>query len=711
MANLITPMPMIRARFFDDNGRPLSGGKIYTYEPNTTTPKTTYKDLAATTPNTNPILLDVAGEADIYFDGLYRVVVQSWRGEQLYDKDNIGALAQIKASFVVDSSGKTQQQINDAQKLKNLERVSVKDYGAIGDGTLHTLQEWIDSKKYSSLAAIQIDYEFATSLTNSIDYVAVAQALKFANSKVRTGLASSIKNSGACVLIPAGEYNMQGITQAFPVMCNIKNDGAGFVIPSDYAGTVFNVGSFTSAENLAKADIELPDVYKPVSTNTLAAGSCGVRVGNLNASRLVLGRISYFESGVWLGGIGEGTVYNDIYLGQINYCKKLINIVPGSGGWCNANRIYGGNLQQSAGFAGGVRSPGWSFLFVDGRSPATAVVGNNFFGTSFEGNAADYAFDFYGAYGNNFIGCYHETGAPFNPVTVSGDTLTHAGHTLVVGDQIAFIASTLPTGMLDVTKYYVVSVSGDTFKVSKNRAGAAETFGSSGSDVRYILSARFRFNMPAGGALCNDNKLINVFTPPSIFLDIIQTGQAQSNGIESPSAKIVETYNLNNAPLYRSRNKATGSNRPIYATYKSNINITENPDLWSAALTSEGMAFRENGADLGYLSNQAGILKYKRPSDARVYDIASCTRSPSLLNVNALSVPANGRAIATFTLTGAAVGELVTVTPYSALADGIAIAWCSVSATDTVQVCFHNWTGTAISLNAYLHVMSVRNYY
>lgn len=113
MANLVTPMPMIRARFFDDNGRPLSGGKIYTYEPNTTTPKTTYKDLAATTPNTNPILLDVAGEADIYFDGQYRVIVESWRGEQLYDVDNIGALAQIKASFVVSESGQTQQEIND----------------------------------------------------------------------------------------------------------------------------------------------------------------------------------------------------------------------------------------------------------------------------------------------------------------------------------------------------------------------------------------------------------------------------------------------------------------------------------------------------------------------------------------------------------------------------------------------------------------------
>lgn len=131
MANLVTPMPMIRARFFDDNGRPLSGGKIYTYEPNSTTLKTTYKDLAATTPNTNPILLDVAGEADIYFDGQYRVIVESWRGEQLYDVDNIGALAQIKASFVVDASGKTQQQINDSIANRTKTVVSALEFGIV----------------------------------------------------------------------------------------------------------------------------------------------------------------------------------------------------------------------------------------------------------------------------------------------------------------------------------------------------------------------------------------------------------------------------------------------------------------------------------------------------------------------------------------------------------------------------------------------------
>lgn len=84
------------------------------------------------------------------------------------------------ADQIFDESGKNQQQINDnqgqvnlAQALKNKRIVSVKDYGAIGDGTLHTLQELVDSGKFSGLFAIQVAYPTATALTDSIDRVAI----------------------------------------------------------------------------------------------------------------------------------------------------------------------------------------------------------------------------------------------------------------------------------------------------------------------------------------------------------------------------------------------------------------------------------------------------------------------------------------------------------------------------------------------------------
>ncbi len=66
----------INSQFIDSCGRPLAGGKVYTYEANTTTPKTTYADTEGLAVNTNPIILDESGRARIYMgDGSYRIRV------------------------------------------------------------------------------------------------------------------------------------------------------------------------------------------------------------------------------------------------------------------------------------------------------------------------------------------------------------------------------------------------------------------------------------------------------------------------------------------------------------------------------------------------------------------------------------------------------------------------------------------------------------
>lgn len=62
------------------------------------------------------------------------------------------------------------------QEKKNSETVSTADYGSIGDGTLHTVREWLNSGKYPSLNAIQIKYPHVTSLDNSIDWAATQKA-------------------------------------------------------------------------------------------------------------------------------------------------------------------------------------------------------------------------------------------------------------------------------------------------------------------------------------------------------------------------------------------------------------------------------------------------------------------------------------------------------------------------------------------------------
>lgn len=75
----------------DDNGRPLSGGRLFTYQNGTTTPAVTYKDAAGTTPNTNPIILDARGEAVVHLQDaqVYRFVLQNRFGSLVWSQDAI----------------------------------------------------------------------------------------------------------------------------------------------------------------------------------------------------------------------------------------------------------------------------------------------------------------------------------------------------------------------------------------------------------------------------------------------------------------------------------------------------------------------------------------------------------------------------------------------------------------------------------------------
>lgn len=90
---IVSPMGQLRPVFADKNGKRLSGGKVYTYEPGTLTPKATYTDALNLIPNTNPIDLDKYGEADIFLNGDYRIRVVDRHGTLIDDYDNLMAWA------------------------------------------------------------------------------------------------------------------------------------------------------------------------------------------------------------------------------------------------------------------------------------------------------------------------------------------------------------------------------------------------------------------------------------------------------------------------------------------------------------------------------------------------------------------------------------------------------------------------------------------
>jgi hypothetical protein len=60
----LSPVPLLS--FLDNNGRPLVGGQLFTYQAGTTTKLATYADSTGGTPNSNPVILDYRGEAPVW---------------------------------------------------------------------------------------------------------------------------------------------------------------------------------------------------------------------------------------------------------------------------------------------------------------------------------------------------------------------------------------------------------------------------------------------------------------------------------------------------------------------------------------------------------------------------------------------------------------------------------------------------------------------
>lgn len=91
MTAALTPPPKIQ--FFANDGTPLVGGKLYTYAAGTTTPLATYVSYAGTTANTNPVILDSRGEADVWLDSaLYKLALYDADNALIWTVDNISSI-------------------------------------------------------------------------------------------------------------------------------------------------------------------------------------------------------------------------------------------------------------------------------------------------------------------------------------------------------------------------------------------------------------------------------------------------------------------------------------------------------------------------------------------------------------------------------------------------------------------------------------------
>ena len=152
MTTILSPVPKLQ--FFTAAGIPLVGGKVYTYAAGTSTPLSTYADSTGATANTNPIILDSRGEANVWLgSSAYKFKLTDSNDVEIWTVDNIQTAqaladavqanltayeASLAASGGSNLIGFLQAGIGATARTvqsKNRDIVNVKDFGAVGNGT------------------------------------------------------------------------------------------------------------------------------------------------------------------------------------------------------------------------------------------------------------------------------------------------------------------------------------------------------------------------------------------------------------------------------------------------------------------------------------------------------------------------------------------------------------------------------------------------
>lgn len=249
-------MPVPKQQYFGAAGIPLIGGKVWTYAAGAgNIPKQTFTDSAGMIPQANPIILNGRGEPNnaIYWSGAYKVEVRDALNNLIYTVDNYNTdpaglwsvfttlllgTGSTLVGFIQAGIGAVLRTVRD--KLR--ETVSVKDFGAIGDGV--TDDTAAIQAAINSIVAGTVLLPVATYLTRALT--------------LKTGVSLVGAGSGSKLIVKVGTVdfltgtNLVGVMLAdFYIDCSAQTvaGGSGMQIngfqDSMIRGvTVYNAGSF-----------------------------------------------------------------------------------------------------------------------------------------------------------------------------------------------------------------------------------------------------------------------------------------------------------------------------------------------------------------------------------------------------------------------------------------------------------------------------------
>lgn len=421
------------AQFFDNNGNPLTGGKIYTYAAGTTTPLATYTTISGNIFHTNPIVLDAAGRipsgGEIWLTvGVgYKFVVKTSAEVLIATYDNIPSAAQPPAANDADSIMYEQGYTVTAGsfvvgKTYRIVSVGTTDFTLIGAVSNTPGLHFIATGTGSGTGTAELSQTVEAKLRQTISINDFGASVSNSASQNDVAIQAAL-DGGGVVIVPQGTYQFSQFTMSVPSTELVIESGATL-----QATVALQKAIIVTADNCSIAGNGT--ILSPATFN----GSAAVQT---YATVWVEDTLGFYSTGIVFENVPKAAFYfknstqwkieSVTIKGNYPYSSYNENTTTGHWGVAYDPPATALGWQPSAilannNISGCIQGFGYGNQGAAGRTSGIAVTGNTFFecwdhavyGQLSEGAVIS---------GNNMLNCRR-------PIVVDGLSCSVVGNTL-----------------------------------------------------------------------------------------------------------------------------------------------------------------------------------------------------------------------------------------------------------------------------------------